>query len=156
MPIYRGTQKVAPRPGGQALSRVYRGGQLVWQFALPRYVYTVEQNDTGLFISIPAQNTWHTLTSGTTYGTNRATTGTARAEWTRMWGDQTYGIRFTVNGVQTAYQQIQGGGGANVYQTLTIPEQEIPAGSTWAFQVRTSDPNNNINRRIRRAGTWLM
>lgn len=31
MPIYRGTQRVTPRPGGQAVARVYRGSSLVWQ-----------------------------------------------------------------------------------------------------------------------------
>lgn len=33
MPLYRGAQKVTPRPGGQALSRVYRGDRLVWTSA---------------------------------------------------------------------------------------------------------------------------
>ena len=31
MPIYRGTQRVTPRPGGQSVARVYRGDRLVWQ-----------------------------------------------------------------------------------------------------------------------------
>ena len=31
MPIYRGSQKVTPRPGGQSAARVYRGDRLVWQ-----------------------------------------------------------------------------------------------------------------------------
>ena len=35
MPIYRGTQRVTPRPGGQSVARVYRGDRLVWQAAPP-------------------------------------------------------------------------------------------------------------------------
>ena len=35
MPIYRGTQLVTPRPGGQSVARVYRGDRLVWQAGLP-------------------------------------------------------------------------------------------------------------------------
>lgn len=156
MPIQRGSQKIIKRHrGSQEILASYRSDQLVWQFALPRYVYTEEQNDTGIFISIPAQNTWHTLTSGTTDNKMRATEGHAQAEWTRNWGDQTYGIRFIVNGTQTAYQQVQGGGGTNVYQGLIIPEQQLPPNSTWAVQVRTSDPYNNQNRRIRRAALYL-
>ena len=30
MPIYKGATKVTPKPGGKALSRVYRGDRLVW------------------------------------------------------------------------------------------------------------------------------
>ena len=40
MPIYRGAQKVIPRRGAQALSRVYRGDTLVWE-AVPPVVYPV-------------------------------------------------------------------------------------------------------------------
>ena len=40
MPIYRGTQRVTPRPGGQSVARVYRGDRPVWQ-AAPPSIYPV-------------------------------------------------------------------------------------------------------------------
>lgn len=122
---------------------------------MTRYAYYEAQDSTSLFIQVTAANTWQTITSSTNSWAALPTAGTARVEWTRMWGDQTYGIRFIVNGTQIAYTQVQGNGGTNVYQTLTIPEQTIPAGATWAVQVRTSDPYNNQNRRIRRASLIL-
>ena len=139
-------------------TRLYSAGPITVTYdcaQMTRYSYSESQDSTSIFIQVTAANTWQTLSGGTNPYSTLPTAGLARVEWTMTWGDQTYGMRFIVNGVETAYQQIQGGGGANVYQTLTIPEQAIPAGATWSIQVRTSDPNNNINRRIRRASIVL-
>lgn len=46
MPIYRGTQRVTPRPGGRALSRVYRGDRLVWQAGPDLPVVTITATGT--------------------------------------------------------------------------------------------------------------
>ena len=72
MPIYRGTKQVTPHRGGQALSRVYRGDQLVWRAAeplSPGLVHWARLDSGALLLNSGSQGGYFTQTGTVTAAT---------------------------------------------------------------------------------------
>ena len=79
MPIYRGTQRVTPRPGGQSVARVYRGDRLVWQAVITVTPQAPTFHDGEPWYTLPAQDGVTYSVSGTP-GYGQAVTITATAQ----------------------------------------------------------------------------
>lgn len=111
MPIYRGDRLVTPRPGGQAVARVYRGDRLVWQ-AGPAWA---GEQATIPAQTIPAQS--GALFTGSTITIPDGITGQVRIRatinWTNRDASQLYRIAIFKNGNRsTGYESPPNGAGA--------------------------------------------
>lgn len=141
MPIYKGATKVTPKPGGKALSRVYRGSTLVWQ-AAPAY---------------PISGTWGGGTMPTGYSLCDSHTITQAGTYTITWSvdfptvthNSLPGAKFRVNdaGLWTSgsYRAFPGNSTATGTRTLnagdvidfyveTEAEGAVASGGTWSIE----------------------
>lgn len=158
MPIYRGTQRVTPRPGGQAVARVYRGDRLVWQAAITVTPQAPTFHDGEPWYTLPAQDGVTYSVSGTPgYGQAVTITATAQPGY-ELVGESVWQHTF---GPPPRYSASGSGGGIprltqNVWTTVTTHTVSATGTSSGTWQVWwRSVYNGNVDIRVLRNGVSI-
>ena len=151
MPIYRGDRLVTPRPGGQAVARVYRGDRLVWQagpsLALdwvlsPTTISGYSYTSTVLFTEPEGPGSVYEIISSLEHS-NPRTTQYLGHEFRSTGGGvgtmPTFGVYGQVSGqVYTAQITLEPGFRVNHSASINGPGDGVITG--WATMRRLGDP----------------